>query len=139
MLNAPRAGEQTTFYVRPDYGFGGQGSAELGVPPEAELIYDVELLDFQKGKDTWDMNVDEKLARGNQRKELGNRLFKAQNFKGAERYYEKVLDLFRYDNESDEAKKKSIEALKVRLSGRRSHAPTHLLGSAGVPHQLGGL
>jgi FKBP-type peptidyl-prolyl cis-trans isomerase len=49
---AMRKGEAARLRVAPEYGFGAKGSFSFpSVPPDAELFYDVELLEFEPVKE----------------------------------------------------------------------------------------
>ena len=73
-----KKGEQATFTFQPKYGFGAEGDKEKGVPPDAVLLYEVELVEFEKEKESWDMDTAEKISAATKRKEEGNNLFKVR-------------------------------------------------------------
>jgi len=67
--------EKSEFYIKSNYGYGEQGNEKKAVPPNTDLVYTVELIDFEKGKESWEMNQDEKLASGTKTKNQGNTFF----------------------------------------------------------------
>jgi FKBP-type peptidyl-prolyl cis-trans isomerase len=43
-----KQGEQAEITVEPKYGYGSEGSEEFGIPPNATLTYEIELIEFTK-------------------------------------------------------------------------------------------
>jgi len=82
-----KVGEHAILKVRSDYGYGDSGSPPQ-IPPKAELLFDVELLDFkEKPKERWQMSTEERLAHANKLKAEGTEFFKKKDFwKAIERY-----------------------------------------------------
>lgn len=58
-----KKGEKALICVQPQYGFGAAGhSGRLAVvPPSTAVTYEVELLDFENGKESWEMSDAEKV------------------------------------------------------------------------------
>ncbi|KAI1242136.1 hypothetical protein IHE44_0005653 [Lamprotornis superbus] len=69
--------EESVFYLKPSYGFGSAGNEKFKIPPDAELQYEVKLKSFEKAKESWEMNTDEKLEQSCIVKERGTQYFKA--------------------------------------------------------------
>lgn len=42
-----KEGEKCRLDIKPSMAYGSKGNQDLGVPPDAELVYDVELLSFE--------------------------------------------------------------------------------------------
>ena len=83
-----KVGEKATLKIRSDYGYGDTGSPPK-IPAKAELLFDVELLDFQeKPKERWQMTAEERLERANKLKAEGTEFFNKQNFHEATAKYE---------------------------------------------------
>merc|ERR1712048_920946 len=77
-------------------------------------ILTVELTDFEKAKNSWDMSEQEKVEFGAARKEVGSNLFKCGRLWMALSAYKKVGDLFNYtDNFQEENKLKAKELKKL--------------------------
>lgn len=69
-----KKGEEATITLMPpNYTKGIQGA-----PADQPLVYDIVLEDFEKDKESWDMDTQEKLAAATKRKEEGNALFKVR-------------------------------------------------------------
>lgn len=60
------------------------------IPPSSNGYYDVELLSFVTKKESWDMQIEEKVEEADKMKEEGNALFKAGKHEGASNRYEKA-------------------------------------------------
>lgn len=98
------------------YGYGSpEKNKERGIPEsDTELFYEARLLDFEKTKESWDMNYDEKLEDAARLKEQGSNLLRQGCQRQAVKKFELALRYFAYDDKSvDEEKKK--EANKIRL------------------------
>jgi len=60
-LESMRKGEIALVTVKPEYGYGKEGNLTKGVPPNSILIYEIELVEFQKAKESWEMEFPEKI------------------------------------------------------------------------------
>ncbi|KAI8574213.1 hypothetical protein RHMOL_Rhmol01G0337300 [Rhododendron molle] len=110
-----KKGEVALLIIAPEYGFGSSESKqELAVvPPNSTLYYEVELVSFDKEKESWDMNTEEKIEAAGKKKEEGNALFKAGKYTRASKRYEKAVKYIEYDTSFGEEEKKKAKALKV--------------------------
>ncbi|KAG0564730.1 hypothetical protein KC19_8G134800 [Ceratodon purpureus] len=107
--------EQALVTIAPEYGFGGEETKRdlASVPANSKLIYEIELVEFVKDKESWELETPEKLENAGKRKEDGNALFKAGNYARAAKRYEKAVKLIEYDSSFDDAQKKQAKALKI--------------------------
>ncbi|MCO5602826.1 hypothetical protein L7F22_056965 [Adiantum nelumboides] len=108
-------GEVALVTIPPEYGFG---TAEVQrplavVPPNSTLSYEVELVEFQKEKESWDMNTAEKIEAAGKKKEDGNVLFKAGKYARAFKKYDKAAKFIEYDTSFSEEEKKQAKVLKT--------------------------
>jgi len=79
-----------------------------------KVVLSLELVEFEKAKDTWNMSEEEKVEFGVERKEIGSDLFKKGRTTLALERYKKVIDLFNYtDNFKEENKAKAKDLKKV--------------------------
>jgi FK506-binding protein 4/5 len=110
-----KKGEVALVIIAPEYGFGStESKQELAVvPPNSTLYYEVELVSFDKEKESWDMNTEEKIEAAGKKKEEGNALFKAGKYTRASKRYEKAVKYIEYDTSFGEEEKKAAKALKV--------------------------
>ncbi|XP_023940964.2 FK506-binding protein 59 isoform X2 [Bicyclus anynana] len=109
-------GEKSKLIIAPKYAFKSEGNKELGVPPNSVVEYIVKLVSFEKGKEIWEMDADEKFEQANVLKESGTSYFKENKLQMAIKKYKKVLayieDIPRSAVDKDEDKKRA-EALLV--------------------------
>jgi FK506-binding protein 4/5 len=82
--------ERSLIKLTPAYGFGS-GNEQLGVPPNANLEYEVELKSFEKAKESWSMDADEKLEQAKLYKEKGTNHFKTAKYALANKQYSKIV------------------------------------------------
>ena len=73
----------------PSLAFGEAGLPGK-VPPQAVVVFTVELHSFTKGKESWELTLGDKLELAAKRKGLGNSAFKAGRYMRAQRMYKKV-------------------------------------------------
>ncbi|XP_022991333.1 peptidyl-prolyl cis-trans isomerase FKBP62-like [Cucurbita maxima] len=110
-----KKGEIALVTIAQEYAFGSSESQqELAVvPPNSTVYYEVELVAFDKEKESWDMNNQEKIEAAGKKKEEGNVLFKSGKFARASKRYEKAVKFIEYDSSFSEDEKKQAKALKV--------------------------
>ena len=105
--------EVALFTFRPDYGYGEKGNAALGVPPAATLQYEVELLSFEKGVETWQLSDEQKIEWMESWKDKANASYNADDTARAVRKYLKVLGCFQFDSHLSAEQRQRVFELKV--------------------------
>ncbi|TKY66190.1 Peptidyl-prolyl cis-trans isomerase FKBP62 [Spatholobus suberectus] len=110
-----KKGEVALLTIAPEYAFGlSESQQELAViPPNSTVYFEVELVSFEKEKESWDLNTQEKLEAAGKKKEEGNVLFKAGKYARASKRYEKAVKCIEYDSSFGEEEKKQAKTLKV--------------------------
>lgn len=110
-----KKGEISVVIIQPEYGFGSSESQQqlAVVPPNATLIYEVEMVSFIKEKESWDMNTQEKVEAAGKKKEEGNLLFKAGKYHRASKRYEKAAGFIEYDSTFNDEEKQQAKLLKI--------------------------
>ncbi|KAK3101889.1 hypothetical protein FSP39_007078 [Pinctada imbricata] len=106
-----KEGEKCRLDVKAIRAYGSQGKPEFNIPPDADLHYDVEMLHFEKAKDSWEMDIKEKLQQAEVSKSKGTKYFKEENFKLACKCYEKVIKYLEFETvteEDDKAKRREL-------------------------------
>jgi FK506-binding protein 4/5 len=89
--------EKSLFVVRPDYCVGGDDDAGVDSSGNKQKavgkwrVYEIELLSFTKGRETFEMTTAQKLARVDAKKEQGNALFKRKLWRRGGRRYADAL------------------------------------------------
>ncbi|XP_026498443.1 FK506-binding protein 59 [Vanessa tameamea] len=108
-------GEKSRLTLQPKYAFKTEGNTEMGVPPNSVVDYTVKLVSFEKAKEPWSMDAEEKLQQSNIWKEKGTDYFKASKFQLAIKKYKKVVtmlgDLPEDANEAEEHKEQAKQLL----------------------------
>jgi len=110
-----KKGEKAQFTLKPKYAFGEKGDTQRGVPPNATVRYVVELVDFVKEKESWDMSPEEKVAAAQKRKDDGNELFKVGRYKRAIKKYKKAMTFLDAEYGMNDDQKATVKKLKVPL------------------------
>lgn len=70
--------EISEFYMKPKHFFNGAGYEPFGVPSDTDIKYRIELKSFEKAKEVWEMDDDEKLEQSEIVKAKGTEYFKVQ-------------------------------------------------------------
>uniref|UniRef100_A0A8B9L8B6 peptidylprolyl isomerase n=1 Tax=Astyanax mexicanus TaxID=7994 RepID=A0A8B9L8B6_ASTMX len=104
-------GECCLLYLKPRYGFGKEGKAEYGIGPNAELLYEVTLKDFDKAKEFWEMDLTEKLEKGVQVKQKGTQYFKAGRYYHAVIQYQRIVTWLEMECGLGKEQQQAIHAL----------------------------
>ncbi|GBG66625.1 hypothetical protein CBR_g66761 [Chara braunii] len=94
-ISSMRAGEKCLLRVKSDKAYGREGNFSFPhVPPDADLLYEVELVGFdilEEGKHRSLMTVEERCEAAEKRRQLGNELFQEGKFEEAAKKYEMAL------------------------------------------------
>ena len=106
-------GEKASFTISPEYGYGAAGLPEKGVPPNATLKYEIELVELEKEKETYKMDIPEKIEFAKTKKEQGNTFFKNGKTNIAIKRYESAISAIKYTSDFSEEEKKQAEEIQV--------------------------
>ncbi|XP_029005748.1 peptidyl-prolyl cis-trans isomerase FKBP5 [Betta splendens] len=90
-MDKMQKGESCVLYLKPKYAFGSEGNQEYKVGPDREVVYEVTLKDFQRAKESWEMDLNEKLDSAAGVKHKGNQYFKAGRFYQAVVQYQRII------------------------------------------------
>ena len=99
-----RIGEKAELIIKSEYGYGAQG-AGADIPPNATLIFKVEIVKINDRKAKKFMVSDEELLqKAKDLKEQGNGKFKAKEFADAVKFYnDAVQSIYKMKEENKEA------------------------------------
>ena len=89
--------ERSILQLKPEFGFGSSGNEELGIPVNASLEYEIELKNFEKAKESWSMDADEKLEQAKMCKEKGTTHFKTGKYALAIKQYAKIVSYLEFE------------------------------------------
>ena len=106
-------GELSMFTLSPSYGYGEGGNATLGVPGNATLELEVELLRFTKGVETWQLSDDGRVEWMRVWKARANASYEVGDVVRAVRKYVKVNGCFQYDEHLSEEQRRAVWEVKV--------------------------
>jgi FK506-binding protein 4/5 len=112
-LKKMKKGGKSDLRISPQYGFGKAGSAEHGVPADATILGEIELIEFQNEKDSWDLNEEEKLTVADQKKSNGNEKVKSKDYECAIRRYEAAKTCLASDYKMTEDQKEKAKLIKI--------------------------
>ncbi|PAA86682.1 hypothetical protein BOX15_Mlig024991g2, partial [Macrostomum lignano] len=85
-------GEKASFSVSETY------AQAQNVPANAAVVYELELTDFEKMKESWELNEEEKVAQAELLKAKGTEYFKKSKMRPALTYYNRVVDFLKWDS-----------------------------------------
>lgn len=106
--------------LKPEYGFGTTGNAEKGIPPGSTLVYDITLTKFEKAKESWQLDADQKLEQARIFKDKGTKHFKDEKYEIASTRYQKVVDFLEHEislkGEAEEERKALLQAGRLNLA-----------------------
>ncbi|KAG8058921.1 hypothetical protein GUJ93_ZPchr0002g23288 [Zizania palustris] len=111
-----KKGEVALVTIPPEHAFGSdETSQDLAVvPPNSTVYYEVELVSFDKEKESWDIKGNtEKIEAAAKKKDEGNVWFKMGKYDRASKRYGKALNFIDYDSSFSEEEKQLSKVLKV--------------------------
>jgi FK506-binding protein 4/5 len=115
-LEAMKKNEKVEVVATGDWGYGNKLTQQYGLESTGKkegYIFEIKMLELEKGKESWDLNTAEKLEDGEKLKEKGNALFKDGKLRSAARRYEKAWKYFQYEQKLEGEDKKDADALKL--------------------------
>jgi len=106
--------------LTPAYGFGSAGCSQLGVEGNATLVYELTLVKFEKAKESWQLDAEQKLEQARIFKEKGTKHFKDQKYEIASSRYQKVIDFLEHEislkGEAEDERKALLQAGRLNLA-----------------------
>jgi len=104
--------EKCLVFIRRDYAWGDFPPKKFNLPNDyQEVVYEVTLEEFEKCKETWEMNEDERLEQAEYSKNRGSDFFKASKYQLALKQYKRVTQFvgpFVASSDTGKDKKNSI-------------------------------
>ncbi|XP_053562781.1 peptidyl-prolyl cis-trans isomerase FKBP5 [Bombina bombina] len=106
-LEKMQRGECSLLHLSPRYAFGEEGKACFNIGPNTHLTYEVTLINFEKAKESWEMDTREKLQQAAVVKEKGTSYFKSGKYLQAVIQYGKIVSWLEveYGLSEDESQK----------------------------------
>ncbi|XP_057701845.1 peptidyl-prolyl cis-trans isomerase FKBP5 [Corythoichthys intestinalis] len=90
-MDKMQKGERCMLYLTHKYGFGSKGNQEFKIGPNKDIVYEVTLKDFKRAKDSWEMDLHEKLTRALEIKLKGNQYYKSGHHDYAVIQYQRIV------------------------------------------------
>ncbi|ONK60180.1 uncharacterized protein A4U43_C08F15240 [Asparagus officinalis] len=108
-------GEISQIMVKREYGFMNDHVDRIGinVPAYSTLVYEVELVDFTKEKELWEMSNHEKIGAAENAKQMGNDLYKIGKFSRAAKKYDKAVSYINENGSFEDGDDKLVRTLRV--------------------------
>lgn len=113
-----KKGEVALARIPPERAFGStETKLDLAVvPANSRVYYEVELVSFEKEKESWDLKSNtEKIEAAAKKKDEGNVWFKMGKYAKASKRYDKAAKYIEYDSSFTEDEKKQSKALKINI------------------------
>ncbi|KAL5007856.1 hypothetical protein ScPMuIL_016662 [Solemya velum] len=113
-----KKGEKSKLTIAPKYAFGPRGKPEWNITPDSTVEYELELKNFEKCKESWEMNAAEKLEQSEIKKSKGTTFFKAQRYKHAIHQYKQIITYLEHETslKDEEEKHRNNLMLSARLN-----------------------
>jgi len=103
--------EKVQLKIQSKYGFGEMGNEKLGIPANAEIVYEVYLTSFENPKESYEMDFDEKIETSQKVKEKGTSFFKAGDYEKALKQYERMIKLLDVYKDEEKAKANPLKCI----------------------------
>lgn len=115
-VQSMKKGEVAVFHIHSSHLHEDAGHRSVGfsAPADTSLQYEIELVDFEKAKETWSMSTDEKIETAKSSKEEGNTFFNAGKLSLALKRYKRALSCIEYGS-FDDHQKEEVSKLKLLL------------------------
>jgi len=98
-------------HLAPVWGYGRKGNEKFNIPPNAGLDFEIELKNFEKAKDSWQMNSVEKLDESEKLKTRGTEFFQQGKNKLAVIKYQKIVDYLQHESSLEGEQKEKRDNL----------------------------
>ncbi|XP_006817238.2 peptidyl-prolyl cis-trans isomerase FKBP4-like [Saccoglossus kowalevskii] len=121
-----KKGEKVDLDLSSKYAFGSVGKAEFSIPPNVNVRYQVDLKDFEKAKESWEMDLDEKMKSSEVIKAKGTEYFKSGNYLKAIKQYKKIVDYLSSERETEMPPETQKECDKLVLAANLNLAMCYL-------------
>jgi len=101
-------GEKAEFHIQSKYAYGSKGSENPKVAPNTDLVYEIELISFEK-KEERGLSFEEKKNVTLQRKAEGNEFFQQAHYRSAKQKYKQCLKTFEYERDLEGEKADTVQ------------------------------
>eukprot|EP01105_Mastigella_eilhardi_P025338 TRINITY_DN6871_c0_g1_i2.p1 TRINITY_DN6871_c0_g1~~TRINITY_DN6871_c0_g1_i2.p1 ORF type:complete len:496 (+),score=220.68 TRINITY_DN6871_c0_g1_i2:60-1547(+) len=112
-LETMKKKEKAEITIMPVHAYGKEGCKEKNIPADATLVYDLELIDFDKPKSSYQMTAPEQLEYAEKKRLEGNQLYGQKKIARALKKYKRALNYVESDYRMSEEEKKKAKSLKL--------------------------
>lgn len=116
--------EHSILYLKSEKAWGADGNATLNVPANTDVVYEVTLKEFEKAKESWQLNWEDKIKQSELFKNKGTELFKVGKYALAIKKYSKIPEYL--ENEVFDLEKDKEYADKLQLAANLNLAMCNL-------------
>lgn len=115
--------EKSRLRIAPSKAFGPEGRAELGIPPDATVEYEVTLKAFENTKEAWEMETNEKIEQAEISKGKGTDFLKAEKYQLALAKYRRAVGLVEHEDnlEGEQKERRNAVVLALHLNMALCH------------------
>ncbi|XP_050040551.1 peptidyl-prolyl cis-trans isomerase FKBP4 [Dermacentor andersoni] len=106
-----KKGEKSLLRIAPNKAFGTTGNTQFSIPPNATVEYEVTLKSFENAKESWEMDIEEKLEQSEICKGKGTAFLKEEKYELALGKYRRVVSLLEHEDNLKEEPKDRRHAL----------------------------
>ncbi|XP_050515594.1 FK506-binding protein 59 [Diabrotica virgifera virgifera] len=108
--------ETSRLIVHPKYAFGANASQEFNIPANATVEYTVTLRNFEKLKESWSLDSEEKIQQCKLFKEKGTNYFKNGKYESAVKLYKRIHSYLEKDTDTDTQEDRNALLLAAHLN-----------------------
>ncbi|XP_056292963.1 peptidyl-prolyl cis-trans isomerase FKBP5 [Pseudoliparis swirei] len=112
-MDKMQKGECCILHLKPKYGFGSEGKPEYKIGPDRDIVYEVTLKHFQRAKETWEMDLTEKIDLATGVKHKGNQYFKVGLYHQAVVQYQRIVSWLEMECGSGIEQQKRIQSFML--------------------------
>jgi FK506-binding protein 4/5 len=110
--------------IKSNEAWGTNGNKLFNIPENADVTYEIELKEFEKAKESWQLNGKEKLEQSELLKNKGSDLFKEGKYQSALKKYKKIIDFLQ--NETYDLAEETATSNKIQLAANLNIAACYL-------------
>lgn len=110
--------------IKSNKAWGTNGNKLFNIPENADVTYEIELKEFEKAKESWQLNGKEKLEQSELLKNKGSDLFKEGKYQSALKKYKKIIDFLQ--NETYDLAEETATSNKIQLAANLNIAACYL-------------
>ncbi|XP_077558971.1 FK506-binding protein 59kD [Haemaphysalis longicornis] len=107
--------EKSRLRIAPSKAFGAEGHADLGIPPNATVDYEVTLKAFENTKEAWEMETNEKIEQAEISKGKGTDFLKGEKYQLALAKYRRAVGLVEHEDNLQGEQKERRDAVMLAL------------------------